>query len=139
MLKRYFISLIILFVQIDNSLQENFCLSIKRKSNFKHMNYTDRERFLPISDDNQLLFLSENLSKPATPLTNYKNVQYYGSIAIGSHKQVMTVNFDTGSTLLWLPSSNCLNCRKYGEKFNEDHSSSYLNMSTAKSIQVYFN
>jgi hypothetical protein len=40
-------------------------------------------------------------------LTNYFNYQYIGTIFVGSNDQPMKVLFDTGSTWLWLPSSDC--------------------------------
>ena len=119
--------------------KESLTISLKRKYIIdNNSSVVKKEEYWRLtSAENEFVFLSENFNtKPAIPITNYKNVQYYGTIGIGSGKQELTVNFDTGSTMLWLPADNCLQCRKYGEKFKPSLSSSYLNLTTPKSIDV---
>lgn len=68
-------------------------------------------------------------------LHNYKNVQYFGSIFVGSNKQEITVIFDTGSNLLWIPSKGVK--KSYGHTFNPTESISLKNLTEYKSIRVY--
>ena len=60
-------------------------------------------------------------SKSVIPesLKNAMNVYYYGVISLGTPSQTFAVSFDTASSDLWLPSSNCRSCtnhRKYKSK-----------------------
>jgi len=57
------------------------------------------------------------------PISNFNDAQYYGPITIGSDDQKFTVIFDTGSSNLWVPSSECksLTCLL---KHRYDHSKS---------------
>ena len=40
-------------------------------------------------------------------MTNYNNLQYYSTLYVGDSQKSMTFIFDTGSTTLWVPLSNC--------------------------------
>jgi hypothetical protein len=87
-----------------------------------------------IEDHIQLLKIPEKTN--VITLHNYKNVQYYGSIFVGSNKQEMTVIFDTGSNLLWIPSKGVK--KSYGHTFNPTESLSLKNLTEYKSIRVIY-
>jgi len=55
------------------------------------------------------------------PVHNFENAQYYGPISMGSNGQQLNVVFDTGSSNLWVPSTNCSSC---GSHPRYDHTKS---------------
>ncbi|XP_043372756.1 pepsin A-like, partial [Dermochelys coriacea] len=70
------------------------------------------------------------------PLANYMDIEYYGTISIGTPAQEFSVLFDTGSSNLWVPSVYCSStaCRNHN-KFNPSHSSTYQATGQSLSIQ----
>lgn len=57
-------------------------------------------------------------------INDFENAQYYGNIEIGTPSQTFAVIYDSGSSNLWVPASNCTNC---GSKpaFDATKSSTY--------------
>lgn len=41
---------------------------------------------------------------------NYQNLQYFSTLYVGENRKEMTFIYDTGSTYLWMPLSNCTGC-----------------------------
>jgi len=78
----------------------------------------------PISDPSQ---------QGPVVISNLENAQYYGPISIGTPAQVFQVIYDTGSSNLWVPSSQCTFCLK--KKYYSSQSSTYIANGTAFSIQ----
>lgn len=67
-------------------------------------------------------------------ITNYQDLQYYGTISIGTPPQNFTVLFDTGSSNLWVPSVNCYNCEAL-TSYSSNKSSTYIRNGSAFAIQ----
>nr|XP_016938877.1 lysosomal aspartic protease [Drosophila suzukii] len=72
---------------------------------------------------------------PVEQLSNFDNYQYYGNISIGTPAQYFLVQFDTGSSNLWVPGSSCTStaCEDH-QVFYESLSSTYVANGTAFSI-----
>lgn len=67
-------------------------------------------------------------------VNNYQNAQYYGQICLGTPCQNFEVIFDTGSSNLWIPASNCTDCGSK-PKYDATKSSSYVANGTAFNIR----
>ncbi|KAL3673137.1 hypothetical protein V7S43_002432 [Phytophthora oleae] len=58
------------------------------------------------------------------PLENYDQMQFFGSIGVGSPPQRFQVIFDTGSSDIWLPETTCADCagsRRYHAAVSRSH------------------
>jgi cathepsin E len=58
------------------------------------------------------------------PLENYDQMQFFGSIGVGSPPQHFQVIFDTGSSDIWLPETKCNDCagsRRYHAAISRSH------------------
>ncbi|XP_069910986.1 cathepsin E isoform X1 [Oryctolagus cuniculus] len=69
------------------------------------------------------------------PLINYLDMEYFGTISIGSPPQNFTVIFDTGSSNLWVPSVYCTSpaCQMHPQ-FRPSQSNTYSEVGTPFSI-----
>ena len=69
-------------------------------------------------------------------LSDFMNAQYYGKIEIGNPAQAFNVVFDTGSSNLWVPSSNCWSPACWiHPTFHEGSSRTYSKNGSSFSIQ----
>ncbi|KAG6592495.1 cathepsin-like aspartic protease A1 [Phytophthora cinnamomi] len=58
------------------------------------------------------------------PLENFDQMQFFGAIGVGSPPQRFQVIFDTGSSDIWLPETNCADCagsRRYSAAASHSH------------------
>eukprot|EP00922_Rhytidocystis_sp_ex-Travisia-forbesii_P001087 GHVS01001549.1.p1 GENE.GHVS01001549.1~~GHVS01001549.1.p1 ORF type:complete len:569 (+),score=76.11 GHVS01001549.1:113-1819(+) len=58
-------------------------------------------------------------------IQDYQNAQYYGDIGVGADGKKFTVIFDTGSSNLWVPSTDCSKSCGSHSKYDHSASSSY--------------
>jgi len=68
-------------------------------------------------------------------LKDYMDTQYYGTIELGTPAVSFLVLFDTGSSNLWVPASNCTNCAASKTKYNPAASSTFKPNGTAFEIK----
>ncbi|EDW43697.1 lysosomal aspartic protease [Drosophila sechellia] len=122
--------LIVLVGEANSTLRR---IPIQKSPNFKrsHKNIVAERDFVQQKYNRQY---TAN-GYPMEHLSNYDNFQYYGNISIGTPGQDFLVQFDTGSSNLWVPGSSCTSiaCKDH-QVFYENQSSTYVANGTPFSI-----
>lgn len=117
-------------------------MSLKNKNkNFLKSNKKFEPRFASIENsknslDSQKEQFEKRFKNFLLYLTNYKNSQYVGTIAVGSPPQNIDVIFDTGSSNFWITSKDCMDPGCLIQKsFNGKLSSTYKKLGTRVEVE----
>jgi hypothetical protein len=73
----------------------------------KHINYHnfDGPKYDILSNPSE--GPKRNLKSITKKISNFKDLQYFGTLYIGPNKQKMTFIYDTGSSWFWIPTDLC--------------------------------
>ncbi|KAF7730837.1 Type I transmembrane sorting receptor [Apophysomyces ossiformis] len=108
-------------VQSENNVIR---VALESNPNFKH-NTTAEVLKVRNKYSKNILSSVSDVSTGTIPMTDYQNdVEYYGTVKVGTPPVSLKLDFDTGSSDLWFASTLCSDCS--GQTlFNPDKSSTY--------------
>ncbi|KAF9164448.1 hypothetical protein DFQ26_001422 [Actinomortierella ambigua] len=112
-----------------------FSVSLERNKNFKQNTRAEltmlNKRYPALQLTHRFQFLSHLRNAAGTsgtvPVTNHpRDVEYYGTITVGTPGQTLKMNFDTGSSDTWFASTNCSTSACVGHtQFDSSKSSTF--------------
>ncbi|CAO3596755.1 unnamed protein product [Absidia cylindrospora] len=83
-----------------------------------------RSKYVSFLDQIKAIDLEQSNDKGSVNMTNEDDIEYYGTVKVGTPGQALKLIFDTGSSDLWFSSSLCLLCGSH-TKYNPWKSSTY--------------
>ncbi|KAF9170916.1 hypothetical protein BGX21_008267 [Mortierella sp. AD011] len=102
-------------------------VQLTRNPNFKHNTKAQINKLNKRYPGLKILATATSGSTGSVPLTDVDpDLEYYGSVSVGTPAQVFKLDFDTGSSDIWFPSSTCTTraCKAHN-RFNSGASSTY--------------
>lgn len=113
-------------------------MSINKKTKFLKIKKIFQARFSSIENSKNSVDseAEKKLKNVLLYLTNYKNSQYVGTIAVGTPPQKIDVIFDTGSSNFWITSKDCMDPGCLIQKsFNSKISQTYKKLGTRVEVE----
>lgn len=142
----------LLLINFKISFEKYYTFKVKRKkseTNFDNHKPKENELSYLFKDNNiinedfanllekteeDLIGTLDGIKSQKEIIENYRNVQYFGDIYLGSNNSRHSVIFDTGSNILWVPSIDCKSCRINSNKFDYEKSKTFINTNRKKII-----
>ena len=96
--------------------------NVQEQKTIRHIDISKRSIDIPNNDS--LLQFGGQISAEVE-LANYNNQQYVGEFYFGTPLQKMSVQFDTGSSAIYVITQKCTDCPSNLDKFNTQDSTSF--------------